>query len=100
MAEETPERMIERMAKAMHDADWRQQIGLTPDGAPRSWETNPEQEWWRTMAQAALTAMIEPTIEIDAATRAELTWMKDQRQIEAWVAERRLQWQLTIRALL
>ena len=51
---------IERVAKAMHDADWRQQIG-TNDGAPRSWETNPQQEWWRTMARAAIAAMREPT---------------------------------------
>ncbi len=48
---------VENMAIVLHNVDWRQQVGLNPDGSPRSWETNPEKDWWRKLAKAALSSM-------------------------------------------
>jgi hypothetical protein len=42
---------VERVAKAMHDADFRQVL------AERRWEDNTEQDWWRDMARAAIASM-------------------------------------------
>ena len=91
---------VEEVARAMHDADWRQQEGLTPAGQPRSWDNNPEQAWWLTLARAAITALREPSQAQHQAFAKTLDWMSDtplgDQQREAWKEENVRRWHLMI----
>lgn len=64
--------MIERVARALHDADWRTQYGTTHiDGTPRTWENCMETEWWLNQARTAIEAMREPSEAMIEAGRDE-----------------------------